>query len=46
MTTRSKNGLAALSQLNDAKANIATRDLDPAMVLTPVDLSVAQEIPK
>jgi hypothetical protein len=46
MTTRSTNGLAAHPQLNDANANITTRDLDPSMVLTPVDLGVAQEIPK
>ena len=41
-----KNRVAADPQLNGAKVNITTGDLDPAMILTAVDLRVAQEIPK
>ena len=41
-----KNSLAADAQLNRAKVNITTGDLDPTMILTAVDLRVAQEVPK
>jgi hypothetical protein len=41
-----KNSLAADPQLNRAKVKITTCDLDPAMILSAVNLRVAQEVPK
>jgi hypothetical protein len=41
-----KNSLAADAQLNRAKVKITTCDLDAAMILSAVNLRVAQEVPK
>ena len=41
-----EDSLAANPQLNGAKVNITTGDLNPAMILTAIDLRVAQEVPK
>src|SRR6266576_5066407 len=41
-----KNSLTADPQLNRAKVNTTTGDLNPAMILTAVDLRIAQEVPK
>jgi hypothetical protein len=41
-----KNSVAADPHLNGARVNITTGDLDPAMILTSIDLDITQEIPK
>jgi hypothetical protein len=41
-----KNSATGNAQLNGAKVNITAGDLNSAMILTAVDLRVAQEVPK
>jgi hypothetical protein len=41
-----KKSFAANPQLNRAEGAVTTGDLDSAMILSTVDLGVAQEIPK
>jgi hypothetical protein len=43
--TVEENGITAHPQLNGVKDTIATRDLDPVMIPSAVNLCIAQEIP-
>ena len=41
-----KNGVATDAQLNSAKHEVTSSDLDPAMVLARVDPRVTEEVPR